>query len=383
MGWIDDYCVYAQNNEAPAAFHWWTGMSVLSSVLKRNVEHFRGYGKIYPPLWILLIGPSGSGKTTALDIGLNILTKIDGVRVLADRGSSEAMAKDLSTADDFGNTEAHGVIYAPELTTFMDRREHNQGMVHFLLRLGDFPDTWNYHTFRGGRIPLKNVAVTFMGATTIDLITEAVPPTALKTGFLARFICVNGYGQERGVVPDPWSDAKLEREVSNSLHELSLLNGRMVMPKRAQEWWIAWYFRHKARFSSEGSERMRAFLERKHVFLLRLAMLVSISSVKRLEFTIDALEEAEKRLDKVELELSMIYEQIEASAVGREQVKLLGFIVAAREGITHSELLRKTALTMLDANSFKKIITLLFDARRISIVKNKQGELVYKRGKNL
>jgi len=209
-------------------------------------------------------------------------------------------------------------------------------------------------------------------------VTDAIPPSALKTGFLARFVCVNGYDEPRDVVPDPWIDAKLEREVTNSLHELSLLQGKMLMPTNVQEHWIAWYFRHKARFADETSERMRAFLERKHVFLLRLAMLISVSENARLEFTLDAFEKAEEKLNMIEKGLFMIYEQIEASTLGKEQVFILGIIASRREGISHADLLAKVATKLEDATIFKKILLILIESKKIIVSKTRGGELLYK-----
>lgn len=378
MGWIESYVEYAGNNEACAEFHWWTGMAVLSAVLRRNVEYKRGYFEVFPSLWILLVGESGTGKTTSINIGVNILSKIDSVRILPDRGSAEALAKELSEPDENGNTDAIGVIAATELANFMDRREHNQGLVPMLLSLADFLKKWKKRTINGGMFTLNNVAVTFMGASTSELITDCIPPIALKTGFLARFLIVTAVS-ERKIVPEPWVDVELEQYVTNELYDISLLNGQMIMPAKVQEWFIAWYFRHKAKSTSEGSERMKAYLERKSTYLLRLGMLLAISKHKRLMYTIEELEEAAIKLDQIEANFEKVYDEIESTTLGKEQRKILSQIYYKKEGISYSELLRKNSLTISDPLSFKKIMTMLLDSKQIVMLR-KNGEIFFKRG---
>lgn len=379
MGWIEKYIEYAKNNEALPQFHLWTGLAVLGAVLRRNVEFSKGYYKVFPNLWVLIVAPSGMKKTTATSIGVSLLTKMDNVKILADKSSPEELAYSLSERENPNDPEAQGVIFAPELANFMDRRSHNDGLVQLLLRLADCPDSWLYATRSGGKVPLKNVAVTVLAATANDLLYDCIPPLALKSGFLARFICVDGEG-EPGIVPFSWKDASLESELLNELHTISLLKGQMRLPVKAQEWYVAWYFRHKARIAEEPLHRLRAYFERKPDYLLRIAMIFAISETKVLEFTVRSFELAEKALTLLEPGLERIYSSVDATLMGKEQKKLLEMIQHAGGRITHSELLRKSHTALSDSTNFKRLLQVLIESRQI-VMSRKGQELIYTYGK--
>jgi len=376
LSWLDTYLDYAKNNEGLESFHWWTGAAILGAVLKRNVYFSKGYYEVYPPFWLLIVSESGTKKTTSLNIGYNILSKLDTVKLLPDKSSPEALAKALSVDENEQEDEAQGLIFAPELANFMDNRRHNSGLVQLLLRLADCPDSWVYRTIKGGKVPLKNVATSFIGATTSELVRECVPPIALKTGFLARFICVGGEANSK-IIAFPWKDEKLEIQVLNTLYEMSLLKGAMQISKKVQEWYLTWYYTHKREFAAASSERLRAFLQRKPDYLIRLSIIIAVSDTQRLVLTIDSFEKALKKLQEVEVHLQNIYTDIEATTHGREQLMLMAQIKRFDQGITHRQLLKNNSKILAEPEKFKKMMSLLWETGQISVVR-KGDDVIYK-----
>lgn len=376
MNWLDLYMEYAKNNEAQEQFHWWTAITILGAALRRQVFFSKGYYRVYPFLWTLIVAPSGLKKTTALSIGYNILSKLEHVRIIADKATPEALIQTLAEKQN-GRIESQGLIYAPELSSFLDRRQHNDGLVQLLLRLYDAPDTWMYETKGGGKTLLKNVGVSFLGATANDLLYECIPALALKSGFLARFVCVVGKGIP-DAVPFPWKDSALENKVLQGLYELSLLEGKMELRAKAQEWYVSWYFRHKAKASSLAETKIQAYYERKPDHLLRVAMLLSIAKHRRLEYTIDTFEEALEKLEGLEVGIVQMAGEIDASAQGKEQSHLLQIVERSGGRITHTALLRKTYMTM-DAQNLKKWMSVLIEADLIKVERGKRGGVIYAR----
>lgn len=370
MGWIEKYMDYSSDNEASAFIHYWVGLNVIGASLKRNVSLSRGHYVLYPNLWTIIVAPSGSKKTTACSIGYNLLSKLDCIKMLPDKGSPEGLALALSSSDSNGDANAQALIYAPELSNFMDSRKHNEGLVPFLLRIADCPDKWTYQTKGGGVVALKNVAVSFLGATAPDLMRDSIPASALKSGFLARFICVADEACEK-VIPFPSKDTHLEGRMIEELERISLLKGEMVLPKDCQEWFVAFYYRHKAHLYSESSEKLRAYLERKPDYLLKIAMILSISSTNILMYNIKCMNEAEKRLDELECNLLKLYLNIEASAGGKEQINITALIERSGGSISYESLFTKLSTSMQDPSSLRKMVTTLCEAKVIRIDKEK------------
>jgi len=380
VSWLEQYVAYAGNTEAPKQFHWWAGATILGAALRRNVSFQQEYFATYPTLWTLVVAPSGTKKTSAATIAHNIVSKIEGVRILADRITPEALADALGEADESGHIESQGLIYAPELVGFLDKRSYNEAMVNFMLRLADFPEKWVTQTRGGGRVELRNVAVSFLGATANDLLYEAVPALALKSGFLARFICVYSAGSNMAV-PFMWKDRVLEKEVLNSLYDLSLLRGEMVMGRPARDWYISFYYDHKAMMGKEASSKLRAYYERKPDHLLRLAMITSIARSRRCEFSVRAFEEALARLEEAEKGLPYLYDEIEASDMGRYQIRVLEQLDRAGGHLSHTDLVRRNAAVVGDAAVIKRVVQTLIESGLMVMERSATGAIAYRRRK--
>ncbi len=376
MSWIEDYVDYAKNNEVPEHFHWWTGLTILGAALRRNVTYKRGRFRIFPNIWIIIVSPAGCKKTTALDMGYNILSKLDNVKLLPDRFTPEILCRSLGKKEEDGRIESQAVLYAPELGVMLDKKHFNEGLIQLLLRFWDCPEDWTYETITGGSVPLKNVAITLMGAVADDIFKESMPEMVLKSGFLSRVLVITGKDEGK-VEPFPWTDDIVETDIITSLYELSLLKGEMIFGSKAQEWYVNWYIRHKSKLRNTIEDKIRAYYERKPKYLFQIGMLCSISKYKRLEFTIDGFEQAEEKLNSLEPGLIDLCQAIDATPLGKNQIRILEQMRKRGGRITHIDLLKKNYNLMTEPTLFKRIMTHLLETGVIKVGRLKNGELVY------
>ena len=76
--WLRAYLEYTKDNETPEHFHLWSGISCLSSVLRKQVWLQNGPIPFYPNTYIVLIAPPGTApKTTAIRYTEKLLIQIE------------------------------------------------------------------------------------------------------------------------------------------------------------------------------------------------------------------------------------------------------------------------------------------------------------------
>lgn len=377
MSWVEHYVEWAENNEVPASFHWWTGIAVLGATLRRNTRFVRGKFRVFPNPWVLIVAPSGAKKSTALNLGHNILSKMDHVKILPNRFTPEVLLRSLGKkGEGEANIESQATLLTTEFGVVLDKKHYNEGLTQLLLDLWDCRDDWKGETITGGVVQLRNIAVTLLACVADDIFKESMPELALKSGFLARMLIVTGKDEGK-VEAFPWTDDIKEEEVLSELYTISLLKGDMVLSPKVQDWYVSWYMKHKYRLRSLTNERFRAYYERKPQHLLQIGMLCSISRHKRLEYTIEGFEEAEKNMEDLETGMERLFEAIEASPLGKSQIRIIEQIRKSGGKISHKDLLKKNYNFMAEPTLFKKIMTHLLETGMLGVMKNKKGEIVY------
>src|SRR5437867_8440908 len=69
--WLDTYMEYTLDQESPDAFHLWTATTVLAAAMGRKCYINKGYYKLYPNLFVVLVaGAAKLRKSTAINLGI-------------------------------------------------------------------------------------------------------------------------------------------------------------------------------------------------------------------------------------------------------------------------------------------------------------------------
>ena len=77
-GWIRHYLEFTKGMESPEIFHFWVAISLIATSLGRDVYLDRGYFKLYPNMFIVLLAESEEcAKSTAIKIGVNMILRAD------------------------------------------------------------------------------------------------------------------------------------------------------------------------------------------------------------------------------------------------------------------------------------------------------------------
>lgn len=363
-GWLHDYIMYTRFTEPPTVFHFFVGLVVLGTVLRRNIHCPQGPFNIYPNMDVILVAPSGKcRKTTACEIGVKLVRETGG-RIMPDQITPESLV------DTFGElTEASGLIFAGELKQSLGSQKYMTGMGPLLTRLLDSPDVWIAKTLARGEVPLHNVCISFLGATTMDWLRE-LPSDMFGGGFMSRFILVVQEETERCFPePPPMVDA-LRTKMIKRIVDLSHVRAQIHRTPSAREWYTEWYKTNK-KIATED-KMFSGYFERKGDHLIRIAMILSIAEDDSNAFVIEKrhYEHALKILEWIEMWLPGAFEQLNINALGQDHLRMLHQLKKAGGEMPHSEWLRRNSARM-NAKQFKDHVSTMREAKLVDFIGTK------------
>ena len=364
--WLRHYLDFTKGMESPEIFHFWVGISLIATALGRNTYLDRGYFKLYPNMFIVLLAESEEcAKSTAIKIGVNMVLRAEDMEgcpmIFAQKATPQALVETL--VDETGVPDADMVITknaevyitASELAVLLGKKEKNSELLTMLTDLYDCPDKWAYKTRFKGWEQVVNACLNMIAGTTPKWLRLTIPSDAIAGGFVSRlvFIYVNHTDRE---FPHPeYGDAE-ERIRVKLVHDLSLIRrikGPFKWGTGSKDWYADWY--------KVNAERLRKapelYVRRKKDLVLKLAMCISASKSDDRTISIEDLRTGISAVNKVEEYLPVAIALISSTTMGDDTRKVLE-IVRRELKVGHSSLLRRL-WHVLDAKRLGEIILTL------------------------
>src|SRR3990167_5799800 len=187
MNFVEAYVQYAEQfTDSPPILHHRVALSVLSTVINRNVWLSQGHKKIYPNLWMLIIAPSSFyRKSYTLSIGEDLVREIDTSLVLPREFSHEKLIESLQE-------QPHGMLIFYEFKTFMGlmERDYMSGTKSLITELYDCPLLYDRKTIKGGTTSIREPFLNILAASTMDWFVSSIKDDDMAGGFLPRFLIV-------------------------------------------------------------------------------------------------------------------------------------------------------------------------------------------------
>src|SRR5215510_5429957 len=168
---LDLYMSYTQRQESPELFHLWTGITLLASVMGRKCYIDKGYYKLYPNLFVILVaGSAKCRKSTGINIGVGLLKELlkdlPAVKVVSGKITPERFIDELQALS-AGKADSPGLlVHSSELSVFLTKQSYGEPLIHILTDLYDCPDEWSYKTKNSGEVFLRDVFINIIAATT-------------------------------------------------------------------------------------------------------------------------------------------------------------------------------------------------------------------------
>lgn len=352
--WLADYMLFTLNTEPPDVFHFFAGCVAIGSILGRNTYYDKGAYQIYPNLAVLIVAPSGKcRKTSACNIAMSILRKGGGT-VLADKATPEAL-----TAAFQEKTEAIATIYAPEFAVFLGKQKYQEGMIPLLTALFDCPKEFKSLTITRGEVILYNVAFSMLACSTMDWIQTAIPRDAFGGGFMSRLLFVIQHDTPRIFPRPPAMSHDLESRLVQALRAMHELRGEFHMTEDGEQWYDHWYLTRGE--SGTLDKQYAGYNERKPDHLIRLAMILSASEGSNLLLRTSHLRRALQILEWLELFLPGAFGEMNQTAFGEDQARLLQQLKRKGGKLLHSDWLRMNSNRMRQ-REFRELLDTLKSA---------------------
>jgi len=281
--WLDTYMEYTKKAESPDTYHQWCGISIIAACLRRQVWLNMGHFEVYPNMYIVLVGPPGCRKNSAINIATKLAFKLDDVKFSADATTREALIRAIAGSEakieltEKKEPYVHSslTIISKELSVFLGT--NNYDLLSLLTDLYDCHDKWEYRTKNMGIDTIRGVWLNMLAGTTPTWLVGSVPMNAIGGGFTSRVIfVVEDRPRHRNARPLlSEHEKKLQADLWYDLEKISMMKGEMNLDDSGEKWFIDWYEGNPLK--SNNDIRFEGYYERKHIHLLKTAMIISAS----------------------------------------------------------------------------------------------------------
>lgn len=339
---------YSDNLEVSSVFTLWTGISLIGAALGRDCYVDLGHFTVYPNMYILLSAPSAKcRKSTAIRIASKFARNAKpNIKLMPQKASPEALISNLavSETDEEENKiiqNAEGYLIVDEAVTLIDGNAFQNGLIDVLTKLYDCDD-FEYETKARGSETVKEPFLSLLGGVTLQGLKEKVPKAAIGGGFTSRIIFVYKNAPER-LVPIPYISPKvrkLEPKIQHDVNQVRRLRGEFKMTDKALEIYSEEYKNFMTNSSLFGDPNLDGYAGRRHINLLKVAMIISASSRDDLKIDDVDMKIAINAMQLVETDMNEVLKPIRSEFVGDVSTEVLE-IIKNSQRIARSSLVKK------------------------------------------
>ena len=361
MSFLSDFCSYLKSrSDSPPDFFLHGGMTALSAVMGSKVWCDGWSRFIYPNLWVVNIAPSGYGKSVAIDMAETLVDSAGyASSKLPGSFSQEGLIRHLAE-------HPQGVWWLQEFSAFLSMlgRGYNDGAQQWLTEAFDVPSEMP-RVLTNERIVLRKPCITILGASSPAWFAAVYQESALRGGFLARFLFCPS--TETGAYvghPGPRDDAK-EAVLAWHLKKVGDLAGKAdvsaIMPA-FREWDEA----RRIALRKDCPPEFAGMRSRAGLMVLKCAMLFHVSQDpeslvlehKDLSNAIKYVESAHAKAEK------FLTEEVASDLKGQQRLKIIEILNRQGGRTDWSTGLKRSKM---DRASFKDAVLTLKDMGDLTI----------------
>lgn len=351
--WLSAYVEHTDKSEAPELFHFWTGVSVVASCLRRRVWIDEKIFQWSPNFYIIFVAPPGiATKSTTIDLGQHMLNEViasDETRIKMGPNSLtwQALTVHLEKSLELFEhaSSASGVfqlcpltINISELGTFLKPKDTD--FMDFLTDMWDGklrPTPWTHSTKTSGTTSIVNPWLNIIGCTTPGWMRANFPAYMIDGGLTSRTIFLHA-DRKRRLVSYPSQvingiDFQVRRaKLIEDLNQIASMVGPYELTPEARMFGHNWYVQHWShRPVGLTSERYAGYLARKQTHIHKMAMILAASQRNELTITKADLETSVRVISSLENDMKKVFDVIGLSDTGRISIELLSQLKVSKQ----------------------------------------------------
>jgi len=390
--WIETYLEYSRHSEAPKNFHRWTAISVIAGALRRHVWLDMKYFQWTPNMYIIFVAPPGIvSKSTTVNIGMNLLRQVEGIKFGPDAVTWQALVAELQEAKEmFQLTDGDGEYHimsaltcvCSEFGNFLN--PHDREMVDALVSLWDGQiGIWTKLTKTQGNNLIENPWLNVLACTTPDWIAGNFPDALIGGGFTSR--CVFIYAEKKRhftaytdtEIPHDFYEMQLKL-IQDLGHISTTLTGEYKLSDAARAYGEVWYDKHYRNPPEDlVGERFGGYIARKQTHIHKLAMVLAAAEHDKLIIEEHHLFNASNYVADLEEDMPKVFSRIGTNYNQREIKALLRYVCFKGE-VSNVDLYAK----VLNKFKYKDYQEAMASAAAIGFIKRieRLGQIIYAKG---
>lgn len=384
--WITSYLDYAAVTEAPRAMHFWTAVSVLAGALRRKVWLDMRKFVWYPSFYIIFVAPPGVvSKSTTVDIGMDLLKQIPGIKFGPDVVTWQALAEAFAASGEefqFGDEYlpmSAITLVASELGCLIDPQDRQ--MINFYIELWDGRKSIEKVTKTSGNDSINAPWVNMLGCTTPHWIADNMPLAVVGGGFTSRCVFVFQNTKERYI---PFVDEVVSTQdfalrtalIQDLEHIATALAGPFTITPAARNWYRPIYEAFwKDTDSRLGDTLLEGYAARKQTHTFKLAMVLAASLGDSLVIDEYELQLAHKMLGDLEPTMNKVFANIGKTEEAIQMDKLIE-IIRRRGKLPYEEAYRVVHTHFPGAKNYEDMLSGAIRAGFLLMKNEGQGMVV-------
>ena len=343
---ISNFLTYAKGCETPELYDLWAALATLSSVVSRRVWINQGYFTIYPNLYIVLVGAPGGRKTTAMNMTKDMLRELGTIPFAATSITKEALCRYMATQclRSFLVPGTERMKEYTPITMCLTELSHFLGvnsahMIDFLTTIYD-QEYYDAKTKNKGDDIIPGPYLTVLACTTPSNITRYLKEDVISGGFSRRALFA--FELDEG---DPIAFPSITAEAQTAWNDcvtwakqLEPVAGEFTWSSRATAWYKNWYEELFHSLKTHTDIMTRGYYKSKHIQLLKVAMLITLSETMELVLKEEHLLVGLEILEKLETNLPKVFEGMGRNELAPVAARMLDLLEMAGQPVPEKKL---------------------------------------------